>query len=186
LDKTNKKDLENLVSLGMTLKEMAKELKCSQTNVRYWLKKYDLRVKRGPRGKLPKDFIIQRKCGSCGETDPNKFYGNKKFICAKCHTKYVNEVGRKNRQYALDLLGNKCIVCGFDKYNCSLDLHHVDPTIKDPNFSGYRSWSSKRIEKEVEKCVLLCRNCHAAVHNNEIDLNPYLNGSKKWNKENSN
>ena len=158
----------------MTLKEMSKKLKCSQTNVRYWLKKYGLKVKRGPRGKLPKDFVTQRKCSVCGETSPDKFYGNKRCICAKCHNNYNHELGRENRKYALYLLGDKCIVCGFDKYKCALDIHHVDPVIKDPNFSGYRGWSRKRIEKEVKNCVLLCRNCHAAVHSGEINLIPYL------------
>jgi predicted HNH restriction endonuclease len=27
-----------------------------------------------------------------------------------------------------------------------------------------RGWSWEHITKELEKCVLLCKNCHAAVH----------------------
>lgn len=174
MKKTNKEELSKLLALGYTIKRMAEELNCSQTNIRYWLNKFNLKPVHGPHGKIPKDLLKPRKCGKCGETDPNKFYGHKKSICSKCHKTYTLEQGHKKRKKALDLLGNKCLVCGYSKYSCSLDIHHIDPTKKDPGFSHHRSWAWNRLEEELKNCVLLCRNCHAATHNGEINLSKYI------------
>jgi Zn ribbon nucleic-acid-binding protein len=108
--------------------------------------------------------ILGTKCIYCGETDPNKFYGHKTSVCAACHNKDVTERGRDNRAFAIEHLGGKCVACGYDKYPCSLDIHHKDPSIKDEHFRNLRGWSKKRILREIEKCILLCRNCHTAYH----------------------
>lgn len=47
----------------------------------------------------------------------------------------------------------------------ALDFHHLDPTQKDFGFGakGYtRAWS--KIQKELDKCVMLCSNCHRETH----------------------
>jgi hypothetical protein len=162
-----KEKLVTRIECGFTLKQISKEMNSSLTNIRYWLKKFNLKLKRGARGKKPKDFQFPRKC-SCGENDPNKFFGNKTTVCAKCHSKSTLEKGRANRQYMLSKLGNACINCGFDKWKASLDIHHLDPSKKDVAFSVARYWTRTRINKELMKCVLLCRNCHAAHHSGEL------------------
>jgi hypothetical protein len=159
--------LSPLIERGFTLKQIAKECSTSQSNVRYWIKKFSLKLKRGARGKKPKDFSFPRKC-KCGENDPNKFYGNKTTVCTKCHCSYTLAKGQDNRKYMLAKLGDKCINCGFDKWKASLDIHHKDPTKKDVAFSVARYWSREKIDKELNKCVLLCRNCHAAHHSGEL------------------
>ena len=72
---------------------------------------------------------------------------------------------RKVRLLAIEHLGGKCMRCGYSKYPEVLEFHHKNPANKEFNVSrkGHcRSW--KRIEKEIEKCVLLCANCHREVH----------------------
>jgi Zn ribbon nucleic-acid-binding protein len=159
--------LQECIENGDSLIQISKKLNTSQTNVRYWLKKFELKLKRGAKGKKPKDFVFPRKC-SCGETDPNKFYGNKTTVCAKCHSRYTLAKGQENRIYIVEKLGSKCFNCGFDKWKSSLDVHHLDPSEKDPSFSTIRYWSKENIDHELIKCVLLCRNCHAALHNGEL------------------
>lgn len=105
----------------------------------------------------------EHKC-KCGETDQEKFYGNKRSVCAKCHNKYVIDAGREKRKRAISLLGGSCVICGYDKYHGSLDFHHLDKDKKDDNFANLKGWSWSRIEKEIQRCVLLCRNCHGEVH----------------------
>lgn len=161
--------LENYIKQGFTLKQLASTFQMSQTNLRYWIKKFGLKLVRGAKGKKPKDFNFPRKC-KCGETNPNKFYGNKTTVCAKCHNQNTLLLGRENRSYMLEKLGSHCINCGFDKWKASLDIHHVDPTKKDVSFSTARYWNRSKIDKELEKCVILCRNCHAAYHSGELDL----------------
>ena len=100
----------------------------------------------------------------CGETNPEKFYGHKTAVCGRCHNQYTLDKGRENRAFAIELLGGKCVACGFNKWPCSLDIHHVDPTVKDSKFSSARNWSRDRLTAELGGCILLCRNCHGAYH----------------------
>lgn len=163
--------LEFAVKEGLTLKQLAQKFNCSQNKVRCWVRKYELKLRRGPKGKFPKDWQTPRKC-ACGETDPAKFYGHKVRICAKCHNKANHDMGRKKRQYIITKLGGRCANknCGYNKYPSALDVHHLDPAIKDGAYASHRSWSYKRIDKEIENCVLLCRNCHQAHHCGDIEL----------------
>ncbi len=108
----------------------------------------------------------------CGETDPGKFTKGRYTRCKKCRSvyrkKYVKEVAetRKNgRIRAIEYLGGKCICCGFDKGISAFDFHHVDPKDKDPNFRSSRHWSWERFKNEIDKCLLLCSNCHRLLHN---------------------
>ena len=117
---------------------------------------------------LPK--MRKHNCSTCGETDPSKFYGHKKSICGKCHNKYTLDLGRQRRKFLLENLGGKCVACGYDKYEAAMQCHHLDPTKKDKAFSSMRGWSEQRILDEIKDCVLLCACCHAAVHNNELEL----------------
>ena len=163
----DKQTLHKFVEEGLTIREIGERLLIAQTTVRYWLKKYALKTKRGPHGKLPKDYAVSRRCLKCGETDPNKFYGNKRQICAKCHNQVQLKTGRENRQFAVDYLGGKCEQCSFDKHPSAMDIHHVDPSSKDPGFSTMRYWNRDKIKAELDKCILLCKNCHAILHAEE-------------------
>lgn len=167
MDKT---ELRSKVLQGLTLQDLSEHFGKGKTTVRYWLRKYDLNTVRGPHGKHLDSSTKKTKCGTCGETDASKFYGHKRTICGKCHSAYTLRKGHEKRKYALELLGNKCQVCGYNDYMCSLDIHHKEPEKKDLQFRTYRGWSLERIEKELETCVLLCKNCHAAVHANELNI----------------
>jgi len=73
---------------------------------------------------------------------------------------------RKNVKLKLiEYKGGKCEVdtCKYNKSVWSMGFHHQDPKEKDFNISG-KSYSFERLKKEVDKCVLLCGNCHGEVH----------------------
>jgi hypothetical protein len=59
----------------------------------------------------------------------------------------------------------RCKICGEICRVC-LDFHHIDPLQKDIAVSQMieNGYSKLRIEKEISKCVVLCRNCHAKFH----------------------
>jgi len=72
---------------------------------------------------------------------------------------------RKNlKRKAVEYLGGKCARCGYDKCIEALDFHHKDPALKDHNItgSGYRSWERTKIE--LDKCEVVCANCHREIH----------------------
>ena len=60
-----------------------------------------------------------------------------------------------------------CAKCG-EKDPVALDMHHLDPTTKEGNPS--RRGRFENFLKEAEKCVVLCRNCHAKVHAGRFTL----------------
>lgn len=162
----DKAHLTDLIEKGLTLRDIAKCEKQSLGGVRYWLKKHGLRTRRGPHGVVPKDMVLPRQC-PCGEADPQQFYGNKRRTCATCHNRYTLLNGQDKRRKALEHLGGRCKACGFDRWLSALAIHHLDPSEKDPDFGGLRSWAWDRIEVELAKCILLCHNCHAAFHSGE-------------------
>lgn len=106
------------------------------------------------------------KCCECGETDKSKFYGTKKQMCGKCHNQYTIQKGQEKRKWAIEQLGGVCKKCGYDEYTCALDIHHTNPNSKDKNFECMRGWSKERILKEIQNCIILCKNCHAIEHYN--------------------
>lgn len=161
--------LENLISQGYGTYKIAKAVSKSQTTVRFWLKKYSLTTNNPKYGGRCGE-LKGRVCSHCGERDPDKFYGNKITICAKCHNKYTNDIGHQKRLKAVEKLGGKCIICGYCRYTGSLDIHHLDPSKKDTKFSQMRGWTWERILKEIDNCVLLCKNCHSELHAGLIHL----------------
>ena len=156
--------LQQYINLNYSTRKIAELENSSQTNVRHWLKKYNLKTN-------IKQFSIKEYSCKCGETDPKMFYGHMKQNCIKCHNIRTTINGKNNRLFAVEYLGGKCSNCGYDKHTAALDIHHLDPTIKDKNFKNMRGWNKDRIISEINQCVLLCRNCHAEVHAGFLILN---------------
>jgi len=74
---------------------------------------------------------------------------------------------------AINLLGGKCVLCGYDSHPGVLDFHHVDASTKMFGISSgglSRSWES--IYNEIQKCILVCANCHREIelglHDSEV------------------
>lgn len=73
--------------------------------------------------------------------------------------------GYQNKLRAIKGKGGKCQKCGEDRLP-TLCFHHRDPSQKDVNLVG-RAFGSKRwesLKEEVDKCDLLCHNCHFDLH----------------------
>ena len=155
----NEAKLRALVARGLSVSQIAEEIGCSQTNVRRALKKFGLETSSQPA------FL----CLKCGETDAAKFV-NHKHTCRACHVRETAKKRGDARSKSVVHLGEKCLNCGYDEFEVALDVHQKDPTIKDPNFAAMRGWSWDQIEKELRGCVLLCKNCHAAIHAGLISL----------------
>lgn len=71
------------------------------------------------------------------------------------------------KQSAVNYLGGGCLLCGYNRCLRALHFHHLNPHEKDFNISEKSTWYD--IRNEIEKCVLLCANCHAEVHSGMID-----------------
>lgn len=73
---------------------------------------------------------------------------------------------RKNLRWkAIAYKGGRCQSCGYDRCREALEFHHLNSFRKDFGISskGYtRSWG--KVQKELDKCILLCANCHREIH----------------------
>ena len=95
---------------------------------------------------------------------------SKRLKCRKCNVDAVTKRRRKLKLLAIEYKGGKCERCGYAKSPRSMDFHHRDPTQKDFGIAASgitRSWEKVKIE--LDKCLLLCKNCHGEVHD-ELQL----------------
>lgn len=80
----------------------------------------------------------------------------------------IQAVQKRRKQIrikAVEYKGGQCEICGYDRCIEALEFHHKDPTQKDFAISSRghsRSW--ERVKAELDKCVMLCANCHREVH----------------------
>jgi len=110
-------------------------------------------------------------CGSEFETVPG---GHSRRYCFECSPQYpkggsraatISALRRAMKREAVKRLGGKCMRCGYDKCIAALNFHHRDPNQKDFGlaFGGnMHTWDA--YWAEVQKCDLLCANCHAEEH----------------------
>lgn len=76
----------------------------------------------------------------------------------------VSEVRRKLKQRAVEYLGGKCRRCSYDKCSAAMDFHHRDPTQKEFRIASGHTRKWEFIRAELDKCDLLCSNCHRELH----------------------
>lgn len=109
-------------------------------------------------------------CDKCGivKTKENCFSPEDGIWSTKCR-KCCRVVGKtsekKIKQECVDYKGGKCQVCGYNKYLGALDFHHLNPSEKD--FTIARRKSSildDEVRAELDKCALICSNCHREEH----------------------
>lgn len=69
------------------------------------------------------------------------------------------------KKMLFDLKINGCAICGYNKCIYALDFHHVNPRTKKFNITRQQmtSQSDKRLKEEINKCILLCSNCHDEI-----------------------
>jgi hypothetical protein len=91
---------------------------------------------------------------------PGKFMA----LCKEHHNSRRTDLNRLVKQLCVNYLGGCCFLCGYKRSNAALEIHHKNPEEKDPNFSKLRNRSFETIKPELDKCVLLCSNCHREVH----------------------
>jgi len=170
--------LEQLISEGKSQRQIAKELECSQSNVRHWLTVHNLSTTKQPYNRNFSETTDKntKTCAKCGIEKNLTYYPKKSnnkvtSYCKECHTSYTIQRRRDIKLRAIEYKGGKCQVCGYDRYPGALQFHHLDPNEKDFHMSqrGHsRSW--ERVKTELDKCVMVCANCHAEIHAGLVQL----------------
>lgn len=95
-------------------------------------------------------------------------YYNGRWRCKKCMVEYDKEKRHRIKQELVNYKGGKCEICGYNKCLNALDFHHKNKEDKSfaLNAANYNR-SIEELKKEVDKCILVCANCHREIHYNE-------------------
>lgn len=171
----NEHELKSFIEKKYSTYQIANELNCSQTTIRYWLKKYNLTINSAWSLKIQEiqteinnGYKTCSKCKIKKNLTKENFYIKKtgKFHawCKECNDKntYLKQFNRKKQ--CVDYKGGKCKLCGYNKYIGALDFHHVNPSTKEFSISTLRTYSWDKLKKELDKCICVCKNCHAEIH----------------------
>ena len=103
-------------------------------------------------------------CKKCCQENDKKRYIRDRVKILKRRTEYREEKKYWLENYKKNL---KCQKCGETRWYI-LTFHHKNPDKKDFNISSsYRITNIKKIKKEIEKCEILCQNCHVELHHFE-------------------
>ena len=133
-------------------------------------------------------------CTKCGEEKPltefnfkNKAKSKRQAQCKECQRARERELYNQSYKYRNRDLYNQnrrkwrvemrhtiqeikrcgCCICGETEL-CCLDFHHL----RDKEFELAKApdVSKERLYKELEKCIVLCANCHRKLHAGKISL----------------
>jgi|SRR6185436_17436869 len=120
------------------------------------------------------DGVDNRKCPHCSLFKPlNEFYlvgGNGPYkdspsgACRECDKLERKARGAALKRRAIEYKGGKCTDCDGVFHDCLYDFHHIEQHTKEFNIGSVRWVSWKRVQKELDKCVLLCAHCHRLRH----------------------
>lgn len=132
------------------------------------------------------------KCVPAGMSYGSLFSLNgKEFICKKCGKPFIYRAGRhtnskvclyccrrkyrdRNNAFIDSIKKSGCIICGYKQCSDALVFHHRDLNEKDFSISKGASKSLESVKAEINKCIVICSNCHAEVHAGLIKLAPYV------------
>jgi transposase len=159
-----KDELERFLRLGMSLREIAKELDRSLATIRHWMQKYQLKAP-PHRHQGPGDGSRHATL-SCRRHGRTVFVleGRGSYRCKRCRVEATTRRRRLLKRILVEEAGGKCSLCGYSRCARALEFHHLDPGTKQFEL-GYRGCtrSLASLRAEASKCVLLCSNCHAEV-----------------------
>lgn len=138
-------ELKRLSDLRLSIREISEKMNYSPTNVRYWLKKYNLKTNsRKAKDKIClfcKNIISHRGTKYCSINCQMKFQQDEKI-------KNGNASERTLKKFLLRS-GNICNSCGIENWNNKplvLDLEHKD---------------GNSMNNDIDNLELLCPNCHS-------------------------
>jgi hypothetical protein len=102
-----------------------------------------------------------------------------KTRCDECQNKYLARLSKDSRarltsqaldrkylskRRCVDYLGGRCVRCGYDRCIKAMTFHHRDPAEKEFSVSQMLDRAWEVLRPELDKCDLLCFNCHMEEH----------------------
>lgn len=185
-----KEKIINLRKKGWIYDQISKELGISKATISYHLKNTELDGTLVKKIKITPELIREL----------NEFYSNhtlkecsEKFkISRSTVVKYVKnkfiertqeEKNERNYQRVksyrqrmkerlVNYKGGKCQLCGYNLCITALEFHHLNSKDKDFTVSKYSNLKWDTVVSEVDKCIMVCANCHREIHAGLRDVSP--------------
>jgi hypothetical protein len=185
MNKGLKEKVINLYKEGFDYEEIRLKLNCSKGTISYHCsrlsreerpdRKKELYVNKYTKDKVEAYQEYYDICRSLRQT------ANHFGLCRKSLSKYVikkdltkdelrnfkriaqGSYRKRTKIVAVAYKGGACQKCGYSKSLWALDFHHLDPNKKDFVISGGTK-KFETIKTELDKCILVCKNCHAEIH----------------------
>ncbi|NTU74045.1 hypothetical protein HGB07_07940 [Candidatus Roizmanbacteria bacterium] len=167
---------------GITYKEILEKIDISEDKLKIVCNHLELNNSNLNRSPSQNDIINMQKyyneCESYRKVAKNfnvsratviKYVKIKKKIKLDENTRKINKSQavidwrRRTKIKLVEYKGGKCEICGYSKTYAALSFHHKDPNEKDFGISS-KSYSFERMKKEVDKCIMVCNNCHTEIH----------------------
>lgn len=117
-------------------------------------------------------MMKEKQCSKCKKHKPVSEFGKRSdrpdglvSACKECLRKDMAEKRKQFKIKCVEYLGGCCSSCGYNKCLAALEFHHNIPSEKDfvVNTGKTRNFTEE-VKKELDKCSLLCANCHREEH----------------------
>ena len=128
-----------------------------------------------------------KECYKCGETKEQSEFSineNKKdklnAECKECQKKYFKQYYKNNKEKCVKAviqnnfskraffdnlkIKSGCDHCGYKDHPAALQFHHIDPKTKTFNIGSNYHLPIDIVQQEIDKCIILCANCHKIEH----------------------
>jgi DNA-binding CsgD family transcriptional regulator/5-methylcytosine-specific restriction endonuclease McrA len=148
-----------------SVNEISRILKISKTTVSLYISNENVLIKNLTKEKARLNQIVGIK-----ELELRREQRNKDREIPSCKNTVINRKLKRmmKKDILVRLSGGKCCNCGFDIYVGVMHFHHIDKSLK--LFSLHSNDLSRPVNElinEVNKCALLCSNCHGIIHADE-------------------
>lgn len=113
---------------------------------------------------------MTKRCPACEQDLPLDDYYYRRLehrpsvYCKGCTNRQTTVRQHRLKQEACHYKGGKCEHCGYDRFIGALEFHHLDPEQKDFGLGQAKLTNFEKVKAELDKCVLLCANCHREEH----------------------
>lgn len=177
------KYFEKIIKLrteGKTYNEICNELNCAHSTVSYHCKKNKLgghsdRLTDEQKNKLQKLYNEIGSLKKVGKLTGHAAETVRKYIIIKQNPHRITKSEaviswrKRTKLRLIEHKGGKCEICGYNKCPSALHFHHLNSDEKDFGISG-KSLSLEKLKSEVDKCIMVCSNCHAEIHEGIVKL----------------
>lgn len=185
-----KENVINLRKKGWTYKRISKKLGISKATVSYHLRDTNLNGSLIDTTKITPDLIKElneyysnHTLNECSEKFKisrttvvkyvkNKFTKKTKEEKNKDNYQRIKSYRQRMKEKLVEYKGGKCQLCGYDKCITALEFHHLNPSEKDFGISRYTNLKWDSVVSEVDKCIIVCSNCHREIHAGLRDVSP--------------